>query len=92
MTAPSELGEPTPIAWTRIRAPQSRIGTVGEEAMRAFAQASPLYGKYGRDIDRDSAYDKLTASTLGDTAAPGVVERGMFGVALRRNRPMPLPD
>lgn len=92
VTAPSELGEPTPIAWTRIRAPQSRIGTVGEEAMRAFAQASPLYGKYGRDIDRDSAYDKLTASTLGDTAAPGVVERGMFGVALRRNRPMPLPD
>ena len=29
---------------------------------------------------------------LADTAAPGVVERGMFGVALRRNRPMPLPD
>lgn len=92
VTVPSEIEERTPVAWTRVRAPQSLMGTVGESAMRAFAQASSLYGKYGRDIDRDSAYDKLAASTFGEPPDEGEVERGLFGVAVRRNRSISRPD
>ncbi|MGX7726821.1 helicase HerA-like domain-containing protein [Rhodococcus sp. 5G237] len=67
VTVLSELGAPTPVAWTRLRPPHSLMGTVGESAMRASAQANPLYGKYGRTIDRESAYEKLTASVVGAT-------------------------
>ncbi|WP_094980641.1 helicase HerA-like domain-containing protein [Rhodococcus pyridinivorans] len=67
VTVLSELGTPTPVAWTRLRPPRSLMGTVGESAMRASAQANPLYGKYGRTIDRESAYEKLTASVVGAT-------------------------
>ncbi|MGN5239597.1 MULTISPECIES: helicase HerA-like domain-containing protein [unclassified Rhodococcus (in: high G+C Gram-positive bacteria)] len=65
VTVLSEMGTPTPVAWTRIRPPRSLMDTVGENAMRAAAQASPMYGKYGRTIDRESAYEKLTATVAG---------------------------
>ena len=67
VTVLSEIGAPTPVAWTRLRPPRSLMGSVGESAMRASAQANPLYGKYGRTIDRESAYEKLTASVVGAT-------------------------
>jgi len=95
VTAMSEIGTPTPVAWTRIRAPRSRRGTVGESAMRASAQANPLYGKYGRPIDRESAYAKLTASVVGPTdeeptetpsEAGQEIERNLFGIGRRRRR------
>lgn len=65
VTVLSEMGAPTPVAWTRIRPPRSLMDTVGENAMRAAAQASPMYGKYGRTIDPESAYEKLTATVAG---------------------------
>ncbi len=65
VTVLSEMGAPTPVAWTRMRPPRSLMDTVGENAMRAAAQASPMYGKYGRTIDRESAYEKLTATVSG---------------------------
>lgn len=98
VTVLSELGAPTPVAWTRLRPPRSLTGTVGESAMRASAQANPLYGKYGRTIDRESAYEKLTASMVGaadvepvpdvpspapDEAGPSVVEQVLGSAAVR---------
>ncbi|MBM7457343.1 helicase HerA-like domain-containing protein [Rhodococcus coprophilus] len=65
VTVLSETGAPTPVAWTRIRPPRSLMGSVGENAILAAAQSSALYGKYGRTIDRESAYEKLTASVGG---------------------------
>ncbi|MEE2032390.1 helicase HerA-like domain-containing protein [Rhodococcus chondri] len=65
VTVLSETGAPTPVAWTRIRPPRSLMGTVGDTAIRAAAQAAPLYGKYGRTIDRESAYEKLMSAVGG---------------------------
>ncbi|MFD6883337.1 helicase HerA-like domain-containing protein [Rhodococcus sp. NPDC060084] len=65
VTVLSETGAPTPVAWTLIRPPRSRMGSVGENAILAAAQSSPLYGKYGRTVDRESAYEKLSASVAG---------------------------
>ncbi|GAB04911.1 DUF853 family protein [Gordonia amarae] len=61
VTVLSEKGAPTPVAWTMIRAPRSSMDAVGDEGIRAAATASPLYAKYGQAIDRDSAYERLTA-------------------------------
>ncbi|UXA16514.1 DUF853 domain-containing protein [Mycobacterium sp. SMC-4] len=61
VTVLSEKGVPTPVAWTRMRAPRSLMDTIGPEAIAAAAQASPLQARYGPTIDRESAYERLAA-------------------------------
>ena len=61
VTVLSEKGAPTPVAWTRMRAPRSLMATIGPEAISAAAKASPLQAEYGQTVDRDSAYERLTA-------------------------------
>jgi hypothetical protein len=61
VTVLSERGAPTPVAWTRMRAPRSLMAAIGPAAVTAAAQASPLHAKYGASVDRESAYEKLTA-------------------------------
>ncbi|WP_239003611.1 helicase HerA-like domain-containing protein [Nocardia panacis] len=61
VTVLSERGAPTPVAWTRIAPPRSLMDTIGDTAITQRAQAGPLYAKYGQTIDRESAYEILTA-------------------------------
>jgi uncharacterized protein len=61
VTVLSEKGAPTPVAWTRMRAPRSLMDTIGPEAISAAAKASPLQAEYGQTVDRESAYERLTA-------------------------------
>jgi hypothetical protein len=63
VTVLSERGAPTPVAWTRLRAPRSLMAAIGEPAVTESAKASPLWDKYGETIDRDSAYERLAART-----------------------------
>ncbi len=71
VTVLSERGAPTPVAWTRLRAPRSLMGAIGEEAVRKAAHDSELWATYGETIDRESAYEKLAART-GAAGAPDV--------------------
>ena len=66
----SEKGAPTPVAWTRMRAPRSLMDTIGPDAIAAAAKASPLQAEYGQTIDRDSAYERLTAKLAPPPQAP----------------------
>src|SRR5882724_9097560 len=61
VTVLSENGAPTPVAWTRMRAPRSLMDTIGPDAIAAAAKASPLQAEYGQTIDRESAYERLNA-------------------------------
>jgi DNA helicase HerA-like ATPase len=61
VTVLSERGAPTPVAWARMRAPRSLMAAIGPDAVSAAAKSSPLYGRYGQTVDRESAYEKLTA-------------------------------
>ncbi len=61
VTVLSERGAPTPVAWTRLRAPRSLMDTIGPDYIKAAAQASPLFLKYGQTVDRESAYEMLAA-------------------------------
>jgi DNA helicase HerA-like ATPase len=62
VTVLSERGAPTPVAWTKLRSPRSLMDTIGPDAIRAAAQASQLFSKYGQTIDGPSAYEMLAAS------------------------------
>ncbi|TQF73321.1 DUF853 family protein [Rhodococcus spelaei] len=65
VTVLSEKGAPTPVAWAKIPPPRSLMDTIGEPAIRVAAAASPLHAKYGETIDRESAYERLTAKVSG---------------------------
>ncbi|ODR17193.1 helicase HerA-like domain-containing protein [Mycolicibacterium porcinum] len=76
VTVLSEQGAPTPVAWTRMRAPRSLMAAIGDDAIKAAAQASPLQATYGQTVDRDSAYERLAAKMAPPTTAE---DPGGFG-------------
>ncbi|MFI9764711.1 helicase HerA-like domain-containing protein [Streptomyces sp. NPDC051963] len=61
VTVLSEKGAPTPVAATRLRAPESLMGPVEAAALVQEVKASALYGTYAQAVDRESAYEKLQA-------------------------------
>jgi hypothetical protein len=61
VTVLSDRGAPTPVAWTRLRAPQSRMAPADPEVLAGVVQRSPLREKYGEEVDRESAYERLAA-------------------------------
>lgn len=70
VTVLSEKGAPTPVAWTRMRAPRSLMAAIGAEAIGAAAQASSLQAVYGQTIDRPSAHEILSAKLAPAQEAP----------------------
>lgn len=60
VTVLSERGAPTPVAWTRLRAPRSLMAAIGADAVAAAAKASSLQSTYGPTVDRESAYELLS--------------------------------
>jgi DNA helicase HerA-like ATPase len=74
VTVMNEKGAPTPVAWTRLRAPESLMAAADPAAMDAEVKASPLYAKYAEPIDRESARE-LLASRLEAGAAQAEAEK-----------------
>jgi DNA helicase HerA-like ATPase len=71
VTVLSERGAPTPVAWTRLRAPRSKMGAIGPDAVTAAVTSSDLHAKYSETIDRESAYEKLAAKVAGPPVTEG---------------------
>ena len=62
VTVMNERGAPTPVAWTRLRAPESLMGPADARGDgREPCKASPLFATYSAVIDRESAREKLAA-------------------------------
>ncbi|WP_026343276.1 helicase HerA-like domain-containing protein [Nocardia sp. BMG111209] len=70
VTVLSEQGAPTPVAWTRLRPPRSSMAGLGDDAVRARAQAGPLWAKYGETVDRESAYEIMAAKVAAAQPEP----------------------
>ena len=94
VTVLSEKGAPTPVAWTRLRAPRSLMDTIGQDAIRQEAASSDLHGKYAETIDRESAYEKLAAKVVPqgeeqpeqrreEKHDPGLVEKVLGNTAVK---------
>ena len=54
-------GTPAMVQRVAVAPPQSRIGPLSEAERAALIQQSPLRGRYDKPIDRESAYELLTA-------------------------------
>ncbi|MEU2878188.1 helicase HerA-like domain-containing protein [Streptomyces sp. NPDC007070] len=61
VTVLGETGAPTPVAATRLRAPESLMGPADEAALDHAVRGSALYERYAQPVDRETAYEKLTA-------------------------------
>ena len=70
VTVMSERGAPTPVAWTRLRAPRSRMAPADPAAVEQAVAASPLQAEYGAEVDRESAYERLAARLAPPPATP----------------------
>ncbi|MDQ0895230.1 helicase HerA-like domain-containing protein [Agromyces ramosus] len=68
VTVMNEKGAPSPVAWTRLRAPQASMSPSPDASIDATIAASPLLPKYGTGIDRESAHEILTKK-LAEAAA-----------------------
>ncbi|WP_443191620.1 helicase HerA-like domain-containing protein [Pseudomonas indica] len=56
-----EKGTPAMVERVAIAPPQSRIGPLSEVERAAVIRQSPLGGRYDKPVDRESAYEMLTA-------------------------------
>ena len=69
-----EKGRPNVVERGMVIAPQSKMGALDAAARNHAINHSPLYGRYEESVDRESAYEKLSAggfSTMGDAASGG---------------------
>jgi len=69
VTVLSENGAPTPVAWTRLRAPESLMAEADPAVVQGIVNGSPLMAKYGPALDRESAYEILAAREAEAQAA-----------------------
>ena len=61
VTVMNERGAPTPVAWTRLRAPESLMGPADAAEMERAVKTSPRYATYNKAVDRESAHEILAA-------------------------------
>ncbi|MGW8783153.1 helicase HerA-like domain-containing protein [Streptomyces sp. NPDC055796] len=69
ITVLSEKGAPTPVAATRLRAPQSLMGPIDAAALDTAVKSSLLHSRYAQPVDRESAYEKISAEQAAAEAA-----------------------
>jgi hypothetical protein len=69
VTVLSPRGIPTPLAATRLAAPDSNMNPLDEINFQGRIATSPMKAKYGTTIDRDSAYERINAKLDAARAA-----------------------
>src|SRR5205085_6115377 len=61
VTVLSPRGIPTPLAATRLVAPDSQMAPIADDRFAQIVGASPLATKYAAVVDRQSAYEMINA-------------------------------
>ncbi|HUG49039.1 MAG TPA: helicase HerA-like domain-containing protein [Candidatus Limnocylindria bacterium] len=61
VTVLTPRGVPTPLAATRLVAPDSSMDPLDDIQFHGRVAMSPLQAKYGEAVDRDSAHERITA-------------------------------
>jgi hypothetical protein len=79
VTVLSPRGIPTPLAATRLVAPDSSMEPIPDAEFQRLVAASTLQAKYGADVDRDSAHERIQARlAAARDAAAAAAARGQM--------------
>lgn len=85
VTVMNEKGAPTPVAWTRLRAPQGLMSPAPDDEIARIIAASGLMATYGTPVDPESAREILTArmnaAAEADAAARAAAEQAKADAA-----------
>ncbi|MGW2859965.1 helicase HerA-like domain-containing protein [Streptomyces sp. NPDC001205] len=94
ITVLSENGAPTPVAATRLRAPRSLMAPIDPAALDQAVKSSVLYGRYAEPVDRESAFEKLSAAeqTREAQAVTAALDRPDPGSAARPKKDASLAE
>ncbi len=60
-------GQPTVVDRALVIPPRSRLGAITESERARIMRGSPVVGYYEKEVDRESAYEKLTAAAQAST-------------------------
>jgi uncharacterized protein len=83
VTVLSPRGAPTPLAATRLLPPDSLMAALPDADLQARIASASLRAKYGQTIDRESAYELITArlaaakQAAAEAAAQGAMAAGV---------------
>ena len=69
VTVLSDKGVPTPVAWTRMRAPESLMAPSPPALLTEAVAVSPLAAKYSTYLERESASEMLGKAEIARTEA-----------------------
>ena len=73
VTVLSAKGVPTPLAATRLLAPDSLMAPIDPVTFHGTIATSPMQAKYGETVDRDSAHERITERLVNSRAAAATV-------------------
>src|SRR3954471_14841418 len=90
VTVMNERGAPPPVAWTRLRAPESLMGPADATAMEAAVKASPGWATYSQVVDRESASETL-AARMAAGAEKAAAEQAAKDAAETADKPASKP-
>lgn len=65
VTGLNEKGIPTPLVYTMLRAPESRMNVLTAQEIDEIVETSDIYEKYNEVVDRESAYEILMKKMNG---------------------------
>lgn len=74
VTVLTAKGTPTPVAWTRLRAPRSSMDPAQAGVMESVVAASPFWVRYGTAVDAESAYELIRERVAAEQAAAAAAE------------------
>ncbi|MFS0885917.1 helicase HerA-like domain-containing protein [Aeromicrobium sp. 179-A 4D2 NHS] len=74
VTVMNEKGAPSPVAWTRVRAPQGSMDPTPADRLAAIVAASPLTAKYAATPTADGAASVLRQRTQAAADAAAAAE------------------
>ncbi len=74
VTVMNEKGAPSPVAWTRVRAPQGSMAPTPDAQIDQTVAVSPLLPLYGTSVDRESARELLAVKLNAAAAAASAHE------------------
>lgn len=92
VTVLNEKGSPTPIAQTMLCAPQSRMDVLTVEEINNLLAQSNLVKKYNQEIDRESAFEILTAKLNRATAASETKINEEQETEVKQRQASPVPN
>ena len=75
VTVMNEKGAPSPVAWTRVRAPQGSMEPTPADHIAKAVRESPLLAQYGTAVNPESATESIEAKETAATKAAQEADR-----------------